>query len=301
MHIVFSSAVRAALDDGRPVVALESTIIAHGFPHPENLAVGRALEAAVAEAGAVPATIAVLDGEIRAGLTDGELERLASADVAKCSVRDLPAICAHGRDGATTVAATLRVAAAAGIKVFATGGIGGVHRTAGGPADVSADLPELARSHAAVVSAGAKSILDLPATAEQLETYGIPVIGYRCDEFPAFHCRDSGLALAHRADTPADLAAIVAAHRDLGLPGAVLVCNPPPEEVAMGSDEIEALVGQAIRAAEAAGLTGPRVTPFLLAEINRLSGGRTERVNRALAVSNASLGASLAAALAARD
>jgi pseudouridine-5'-phosphate glycosidase len=291
--------VKAAVREGRPVVALESTIIAHGFPRPDNLDVGLALEAAVREAGALPATIALIGGEICIGLERAEIERLAlSGEVAKCSLRDLGYVSAQGRDGATTVAATVRLAAMAGIPVFATGGIGGVHPGAGSSFDISADLQELGRSPVAVVCAGAKSILDLPATLEVLETAGVPVVGFGCDEFPAFHSRSSGLPLPCRADTPADLAAMARRHWDLGLESAVLVCNPPPEEVAFPPDELADLVARAQRQADADGIKGGALTPYLLEALNKLSDGRTRTVNRALALSNADVGARLAIALA---
>jgi len=289
--------VAAALAEHRPVVALESTIIAHGFPAPDNLAVGRALEAAIRNRGGVPATIAVLDGVIRVGLDDDAMTRLAEGPFEKCSVRDLAVVAAAGGDGATTVAATLVIAAKAGIEVFATGGIGGVHRDADRTWDVSADLTELSRTPGAVVCAGAKSILDLPATLEMLETLGVPVLGYGVDNFPAFHARSSGLALKHRIDDVAAMAAAIKAHRQLGLPGAVLVCNPPPAEAALSHDVLEALVTAAQAEATAAGITGPSLTPFLLAALDRLSSGKTRIVNRALAIANAELGADLAGQL----
>jgi pseudouridine-5'-phosphate glycosidase len=290
--------VRRALDGGAAVVALESGIIAHGFPRPENLDLGRALEREVREAGAVPATVAVLDGAVRIGLAADEIERLATADgVAKCSLRDLAPLCAAGGSGATTVAATARLAAQAGLKVFATGGIGGVHRRRGGPTDVSADLYALAQTPLAVISAGAKSILDLPATLELLESLGVAVIGYRCDQFPAFHAAESGLALKHRVDDVDELAAVVRAKAELGLGGALLVCNPPPLESAMAGAEVERLVEAALAEAAADGVSGPELTPYLLAALDRLSDGRTRTVNWDLAQANARLGGQLAAAL----
>jgi len=292
--------VRRALDRGAPVVALESGIIAHGFPRPENLNLGRALEREVREAGALPATVAVLDGEVRIGLTADEMERLAAGDgVAKCSLRDLPYLCASGGSGATTVAATVRLAAQAGLAVFATGGIGGVHRRGGGPPDVSADLYALAQTSLAVISAGAKSILDLPATLELLESLGVAVIGYRCDQFPAFHAAESGLELKYRVEDIDGLAAVARAKAELGLGGALLVCNPPPPESAMEADEVEALVEAAHAEAEAEGVGGADLTPYLLAALDRLSEGRTRTVNWDLAQANARLGGQLAAALAA--
>jgi len=295
-----SPEVEAALAAGRAVVALESTIIAHGFPRPDNIEVARAMEAAVREAGAVPATVAVLGGVVRVGLAAAELERLAfGADVAKCSTRDLAFVRATGGDGATTVAATARLAAAAGIAVFATGGIGGVHRGAGTSFDVSADLVELGRTRVAVVCSGAKSILDLAATCEALETHGVAVIGFRCDEFPAFYSRESGLGLTRTVADVTALAAVVRSHRDLDLPGGLVVCNPPPADVALARDELDALVERALSLAAAEGVGGGALTPFLLAALDRLSKGRTRAVNRALAVGNAALAGRLASALAA--
>ena len=297
MLVQISDEVRAALDCGGPGVALESTIIAHGFPRPDNLAVGFELEAAVRAAGATPATIALFDGRVRVGLDRPALERLAAGEVAKCSLRDIAALTAAGAAGATTVAATLRIAAAAGIAVFATGGIGGVHRGAGGATDVSADLAELARSRVAVVSAGAKSILDLAATLEVLETHGVPVIGFGTDEFPAFLSQTSGLRLRHRVDTVTALARIVRAQRDLDLPAGLLICQPPPAAQAMAAAEVEDLVDRAVAEAAEAGIAGAALTPYLLAAMDRLSAGRTRRVNRALAIANAQLAAALAVEL----
>lgn len=288
--IVIAADVRDALAAGRPVVALESSIVAHGFPAPENRRLADALHAAVREAGATPAMAAVIDGEIRLGLDEAALDRLAGGGAAKCSARDL-AFCRG--NGGTTVAATARIAAAAGVRVFATGGIGGVHR---GALDVSADLPELARASVAVVSSGAKSILDLPATLEALDALGVPVVGFRCGEFPAFHTAESGLPLKHRFDDEAALAAALRRHWALPGAGGVLVCNPPPAEAAMARDEVEALVAQAL--AEAAAAKGDAATPAALRALDRLSGGRTTAVNRALALANARLGARLACALA---
>ena len=293
--------VADALDAGRAVVALESTIIAHGFPRPQNLDLAQALEGEVRRAGAVPATIAVLDGVVRIGLDARGLARIASDEgVQKCSLRDLGPVLAAGGAGATTVAATAHLAAAAGIPVFATGGIGGVHPGNAGPPDISADLVTLARTPIAVVCAGAKSILDVPATLEALETLSVPVIGYRCRRFPGFHSADTDHDVPHRADDVDELAGIVAAHRALELPGAVLVCNPPPEAVAMPREELDALIGAAQAEARAEGISGPGLTPFLLAALERLSDGRTSAVNRALALANAALAGALAVALADR-
>lgn len=284
-----------ALARGRAIVALESTIVAHGLPRPENLAAGQALEAEVRRAGAVPATIAILEGRICVGLSPRQLETLAlSAGIAKASRRDLAALIAKRANGATTVAATMAVAAMAGIAVFATGGIGGVHRGAEASFDVSADLPELARSPVAVISAGAKSILDLPKTLETLETHGVPVWGWRTDAFPAFYSPDSGLRVDARFDDVLQLARAVAAHRRLG-GGGMLIANPIPADAAL---DIEPAIAEAVRAAEAQGIGGKALTPFLLARINERTGGKSLVANLALARNNARLGGELAAALA---
>ena len=294
MEIRLSREVERALGRGGPVVALESTLVAHGFPSPDNLAVGRALEGEVRAAGAVPATIAMLDGVACVGLGETELERLATdPQIAKASTRDLAALAARGSAGATTVAATAYLAARVGIRIFATGGIGGVHR---GGADISADIGEIARSPVAVISTGAKAILDLPATFEALETAGIPVIGFGCDEFPAFYTAKSGLALDHRFDDVAVLARAIDFHLGLGL-GGVVVCNPPPAASALDRGDIKRWISAALEKARASGVTGKAVTPYLLKAINEASRGRTLACNRALALSNASLGGRLAAAL----
>ncbi len=300
IDLVMTDDVKAALQAGRPVVALESTIVAHGFPRPDNLAVGLALEQAVRDGGAVPATIAVLDGRPQIGLTPAGLERLANAtDVVKVSTRDLPHLLAMRGNGATTVAATMVLAARAGIRVFATGGIGGVHPAQPGhPADVSADLAELARTPVAVVCAGAKSILDLPATLEMLETLGVPVIGYGTDEFPAFHARESGLRVGQRVDDAAVMAAVLRAQDGLDLACGTLICNPPPVEAAVARDVLDGWVAAALADAQAQGVKGAKVTPFLLAALDRLSGGRSKAVNLALATSNALVAAKVAAAYA---
>ncbi len=305
MQLKFSEEVAGALKAGRPVVALESTIIAHGFPWPDNLELGRCLEGAVREQGAVPATIAILDGEVRIGLDDGGLTRLAESggEIAKCSVRDLPVVIGRGGDGATTVAATARIAHLAGIAVFATGGIGGVHRPGrpGGVShDVSADLYEMARTPITIVSAGAKSILDLPATVEMLETLGVTVLGFGTDCFPAFFSRESDLPVMTRVDDVAAVAATIAARDGLGLEGAVLVCNPPPQDAAIAAAEVEDWLKQALRQAQEQGVSGSATTPFLLARLRELSGGRTVGVNKALAIANARLGAEIARALLSR-
>jgi pseudouridylate synthase len=290
--------VAAALERGRAVVALESTIIAHGLPRPDNLRVARALEETVREHGAVPATIAVLGGQVRVGLDDGALQRLATGEgVAKCAVRDLPVVCAGGGDGATTVAATALVAWRAGLRVFATGGIGGVHREARDSWDESADLLALARTPICVVCAGVKSILDIGATLERLETLNVTVVGYRTDRFPGFYLTDSGHPAPWRVDDAGQVAAIVRARDGLGSPGAVLVANPLP-----GDEQVDpALHDRALRdglaAAERQGVRGKAVTPFLLERFHGATGGASLRANVALVRRNAALAAQIAAAL----
>lgn len=293
-------AVRAALREGRPVVALESAVLTHGLPWPENLELARGMEAAVRAEGGEPATIALLSGRVHVGLEDRDLERLAQAEsrspgVWKISRRDLPVAVAQGRYGGTTVAGTILIAVSAGIRVMATGGIGGVHR--GAPHDVSADLPELARQPILVVCSGAKAILDLPATLEWLETWGVPVVGYQTGEFPAFYSRESGLALEARADSPDEAAAIAAAGRDAGLAGGMLLCVPCPEDAARPAAEMEEVIGRAVREAEAAGIRGKAVTPFLLARVAELTEGRSRTANLALLRNNARVAAQVAAAV----
>lgn len=291
--------VRAALAEGQPVVALESTIISHGMPYPANLATARDVEGVVRAHGAVPATIAVVEGRLRVGLDEAALAILARGDdVAKASRRDLPVLVVTGATAGTTVAATMYLAHLAGIAVFATGGIGGVHRGAEHTFDVSADLGELGVTPVAVVCAGAKSILDLPKTLEVLETHGVPVIGYGTDEFPAFFTRHSGLPVDHRVDSPEQLAAVIRAHARLGLPGGLLVANPIPADAALPDAEIDARIAEAIGDAERAGVTRKDVTPFLLGRINELTGGRSLAANIALIRNNAALAGSTAAALA---
>jgi len=291
-----SSIVRDALDHQRPVVALESTLITHGLPRPINLDVARQLEAIVRECGAVPATIAILNGEIHAGLEPHELEYLANADnVRKVSRRDLPLVVAQKGHGATTVAATMWVAAQAGIKVFATGGIGGVHR--GQPFDVSADLPELAQTPVVVVCAGAKAILDLPLTLEWLETHGVPVLGFGTDTFPAFYSRSSGLPVDARVDTAEDAAAIIRAKFALGLEGGVLIGVPVPEELSIPNEQIEPIIDQALKMAQDAGIRGKAITPFLLKHVSDLTEGESQKANIALLANNARVAAQIARAL----
>jgi pseudouridine-5'-phosphate glycosidase len=288
------------LSDTRPRVALESTIITHGMPYPENVATARAVEAEVRAAGADPATIAVIGGEIRVSLTDAELEWLAQAkDVQKLSRADLPYAVARGLHGSTTVAATMICAHRAGIGVFATGGIGGVHRGAAESFDISADLEELARTPVAVVCAGAKALLDLPKTLEYLETRGVPVIGYRTDEFPAFWSRSGGIAVPLRCDSAAEIAAVLRAKRALGLEGGALICNPVDAADEIPRAEMEVFTQAAVAEAAARKITGKAVTPFILSCLVETTAGRSLRANIALVKSNARLAAALARELSA--
>ena len=294
-----SPEVRDALAGGRPVVALESTIITHGMPYPENVATARAVEDAVRAGGAVPATIVVLGGRIRVGLGAEEIERLGRATgVMKLSRADLAFAVAQRRDGSTTVAATMICAHLAGIPVFATGGIGGVHRGMETTLDVSADLDELGRTPVTVVCAGAKALLDLPRTLEYLETRGVPVVGYGTDRFPAFWSRDSGLPAPLRLDAPADVAALVLAQRRLGLTGGVLVANPVPAADEIPAAEIAEHIAEAVADAGRQGIGGKGVTPFILGRMLDLTGGRSLRTNVALILNNARLAAEIARAMA---
>ena len=293
-----SAGVAAALRAGQPVVALESTVLAHGLPRPRNLEVGRALEAEVRSAGALPATVGVIAGAPVVGLSGAEVERMATVDgVLKLSTRDLAVPVSRGLDGATTVAATMYLAQRAGVQVFATGGIGGVHR--GEARDVSADLTELGRTPMIVVCAGAKSILDLAGTREALETAGVLIVGWRTDEFPAFYARESGLTVDVRAESAAEVAALWKAHRGLGAPGAVLLCVPPPAETALPAAEIEETIQGALARAEREGVRGKEVTPFLLRAVAESTGGRSLEANVALLLNNARVGAQVAAAISA--
>src|SRR4051794_18407233 len=289
--------VRGALAAGRPVVALESTIIAHGLPRPRNLEVAREIEAVVRERGAVPATIAVLAGEVRVGLDEAALERLASSEqVTKCGVRDLAPVIAHGGDGATTVAATAHLAERAGIRVFATGGLGGVHRGARETFDESADLGTLARVGVVVVCAGVKSILDLPATLERLETLNVSVLGYGTDTFPAFYLNDSGLPVPWRVDTPEEAAAVLRAREAVGAPGAIVVANPLPADEQVNPAVHDRVLREGLEAAAAQGVAGRDVTPFLLERFHSRTGGESLRANVRLVLRNATLAAQIAAA-----
>jgi pseudouridine-5'-phosphate glycosidase len=283
--------VHEALAHSRPVVALESTLISHGLPYPHNLQTALQLEADVRAAGAVPATIAVVAGEPTVGISGDMLEQFArSSDVVKLSRRDMAFAIASKQHGSTTVAATMTLAAATGIQIFATGGIGGVHRRAAASWDVSADLPELARSAVLVVCAGAKAILDLPATLEHLETVGVPVLGWQTNEFPAFYSRESGLQLPARVDSPHEAAQVWQAQRaapHLCAPGGMLLCVPPPDDVALARGNVEAAIEKALRQAAAAGVRGPAVTPFLLAAMAAETEGESIATNVALLRQNA--------------
>lgn len=291
--------VAQALAEGRPVVALESTIISHGMPWPQNAETAFAVEDTIRAHGAVPATIAIIGGRLKAGLDKEQIEYLAKKGqaVAKASRRDLPVLCARGQDGATTVASTMIVAAMAGISVFATGGIGGVHRGAEVTMDISADLEELAKTPVLVVCAGAKSILDLGLTLEYLETKGVPVCGYQTDELPAFYTRTSGFGVDFRADTPEELAAAFAAQRALGYPGGMLCTNPIPEEYSMDPAVINAAIDQAVAESVQQGVKGKKVTPFLLARVKDITGGDSLEANIQLVLNNAALAAETSAIL----
>ena len=298
-YLKISPAVQKALDEGRPVLALESTIISHGMPYPQNLETARLCEAEARKHGVEPATVAIIHGKLCAGLTDEELEYLAKAGpkVAKASRRDLPILAARGADGATTVAATMIVAAMAGIRVFATGGIGGVHRGAEVTMDISADLEELARTPVAVVCAGAKSILDLGLTLEYLETKGVPVLGYRTETLPAFYTDESDFKVDYRMDSPEEIAAAITAQRDMGYPGGMLITNPIPHQYAMPKDVIDAAINQALAEAKEQGVKGKATTPFLLARVCELTGGESLKSNIKLVLNNVALGAQIAAAM----
>jgi pseudouridylate synthase len=300
--MVRSAPVAAAQTGGRPLVALESTIIAHGMPYPENVRTARELESLIRDIGAEPATIALIGGRIRIGLSDEELELLGRSGLAaKVSRRDLPAVLASGGLGATTVAGTMICAALAGIEVCVTGGIGGVHRGAQQTFDISADLQELANTSVAVVCAGVKSILDIGLTLEYLETHGVPVLSCEQDNFAAFYTRDSGFRADFRLDTAAQQARFVRTKWDLGLAGGVVLSVPVPEEASMPRQEIDALTQQALDECKAQGITGKAVTPFVLDRIKTLSGGRSLATNIALVKHNAEVGAKLALALAHTD
>ncbi|MBQ8087288.1 MAG: pseudouridine-5'-phosphate glycosidase [Clostridia bacterium] len=291
--------VRQALEQGKPVVALESTIISHGMPYPQNVETALNVERIIRENGATPATIAIIGGRLKAGLSRDEIEHLGKKgyDVTKASRRDLPVIVSKGMDGATTVATTMIIAEMAGIRIFATGGIGGVHRGAETTMDISADLEELAQTGVMVICAGAKSILDLGLTLEYLETKGVPVIGYGTSELPAFYTRTSGFAVDYRLDTPEEIAAAFRAKLDMGLKGGMLVTNPIPEEYSMDPAVINRAIDEAIAEANAQGIHGKQTTPFLLAKIKDITGGDSLASNIQLVYNNAALAAKTAAAL----
>ena len=291
--------VEQAVREGRPVVALESTILSHGMPYPENVAFAAEVERVIRAEGAVPATLAVIDGRLKAGLTAQELERMCRGEgVLKASRRDLPIVIAQKLTAATTVATTMILANLAGIRIFATGGIGGVHRGGEDSMDISADLQELAHTPVAVVCAGAKMILDIGRTLEYLETMGVPVLGMDTDDFPAFYCRKSGFGVDCNCKTAADVAAIAKAKWELGLQGGMLIGNPVPQEYAMDFDEMSATIDKALAAAEEAGVKGKNITPFLLAHIVELTGGDSLKTNMQLAYDNARAAAKIAVELA---
>ena len=299
-YLSISPEVQNALEAGTPVVALESTIISHGMPYPKNVETALAVEQIVRDNGAVPATIAIIGGRITVGISREEIEHLGKKGLAvtKASRRDLPFLLAHGEDGATTVAATMIGAALAGVKVFATGGIGGVHRGAETTMDISADLEEMAQTSVMVVCAGAKSILDLGLTLEYLETKGVPVIGYQTKELPAFYTRRSGFSVDYRLDSPEEIANVFRAKLDCGLAGGMLVANPIPEDYAMDYDVINDAIQNALSEADALQIKGKEITPFLLDKIQKLTGGKSLDSNIRLVYNNAALGAKIACALA---
>ena len=291
--------VKSAVEAGKPVVALESTILSHGMPYPENLTFAAEVERIIRAEGAIPATMAIIDGRMKVGLSAGELELMCRGEnVAKVSRRDLPILLATGGTGATTVASTMILASLAGISVFATGGIGGVHRGAETTMDISADLQELAHTPVAVVCAGAKMILDIGLTLEYLETMGVPVLGYNTDQFPAFYCRKSGFGVDYTAKSAAEIAKIARTKWDLGLAGGMLIGNPVPEEYALDFDEMSAVIDKALAAAKEDGVRGKNITPYLLAHIVEYTGGKSLATNIQLAYNNARLAAKVAVELA---
>ena len=298
-YLKISPAVQKALDEGRPVIALESTIISHGMPYPQNLETARMCEAEARKYGVEPASVAVIHGQLCAGLTDEELEYLARTGpkVTKASRRDLPILVARKADGATTVAATMIIAAMAGIKVFATGGIGGVHRGAETTMDISADLEELAETPVAVVCAGAKSILDLGLTLEYLETKGVPVLGYKTKTLPAFYTYESDFEVDYRMESPQEIADAIRAQRAMGYPGGMLITNPIPAEYAMPKAVIDAAIEQALLEADEQGIKGKATTPFLLARVCELTGGESLKSNIKLVLNNVALASQVAASL----
>ncbi|MCF0182317.1 MAG: pseudouridine-5'-phosphate glycosidase [Muribaculaceae bacterium] len=302
-HLSVAPEVAEAIAAGRPVVALESTIISHGMPYPQNVETALRVEQTIRDNGAVPATIAIIGGKLKAGLSHDEIEYLGrkGQEVVKASRRDLPVLVARGDDGATTVATTMIIAAMAGIRVFATGGIGGVHRGAETTMDISADLEELAMTPVMVVCAGAKSILDLGLTLEYLETKGVPVIGFGTDELPAFYTRKSGFGVDYRIDTPEELAAAFSAKMSMGLKGGMLVTNPIPEQYSMDADYINSVIDEAVAEAERLGIHGKKVTPFLLAKVAEKTEGESLASNIQLVLNNAALAARTATHLSTQE
>jgi len=297
-YLDLSEEVRKAIEDKRPIVALESTIISHGMPYPQNVETALKVEEIIREHGAVPATIGIIGGRLKAGLTSEEIDYMGRAkNIAKVSRRDIPYLIAHKRDGATTVASTMIIASMAGIRVFATGGVGGVHRGAEKTMDISADLEELAMTEVAVVCAGAKSILDLGLTLEYLETKGVPVLGYQTEELPAFYTRKSGFGVDYKVNTPEEIADILRTKWDLGLKGGALIANPIPEEYSMDADLITRVIEDAVKEAEALGIKGKDTTPFLLAKIKEITGGESLESNIQLVYNNARLAAEIARSL----
>lgn len=298
-YIEIHPEVKDALNSGKPVVALESTIISHGMPYPENIETAKKVEEIVRENGAVPATIGIIKGKLKVGLTEEELNFMGkSKDILKASRRDIPFIVSRKLNGATTVASTMIISALANIKVFVTGGIGGVHRGASESFDISADLKELANTNVAVVCAGAKSILDIGLTLEYLETHGVPVIGYETNEFPAFYTRKSGFNVDYKVENPLELAEAIKAKWDLGLKGGLVIGNPIPEDFEMDFDTINKAIEEALEEAKNKGIKGKETTPFLLSRIKSITGGKSLESNIQLVYNNASLGAKLALELA---
>ena len=299
MHLRLAPEISQANLSGKPIVALESTIITHGMPYPQNVETAFAVEQIVRDNGATPATIAIIDGEMRVGLRPKDIERLGKAgtSVTKASRRDLPFLIANKQLGATTVAATMIIAAKANIRIFATGGIGGVHRNGATTLDISADLQELAQTDVAVVCAGVKSILDIGLTLEYLETHGVPVLGYGTDELPAFYTQKSGFAVDYRLDTPAQMAAVLQAKWQNELHGGVIIGNAIPDEFAMPKAVIDAAIAQALAEADKQGIKGKFITPFLLARIEQLTGGSSLAANVALIKNNAAVAAQIACAM----
>ncbi|SEN28537.1 pseudouridine-5'-phosphate glycosidase [Lihuaxuella thermophila] len=293
----YTEEVKHALENNLPVVALETTIISHGMPYPQNIETAKRVEKMIRANGAVPATIGIMNGKIKIGLTEQELQEFATnPSVEKVSRRDFAYILATGKTGATTVAGTMIAAGLAGIKVFATGGIGGVHREGEITWDVSADLTELAQTDVAVVCAGAKSILDIGRTLEYLETHGVPVVGYRCGEFPSFYSRESGYQVDFRLDTPEEIASLMQTKWQLGLKGGLVIANPVPEADALDHNEIEQVIKQALQEAKTKNITGKKVTPFLLEKVKQLTGGKSLETNISLVKHNAEVAAKIAAA-----